>query len=159
MIDEKRIAKIKARAEAATPKPWKPDRPDGSYVVSDTGFNVAMTRRDYDANFIAYAREDIPYLLGEIERLQAQLTESKTAINGTYIDMGSYDRLQAKLTESQRREKAAVEDIYHMGGCPNCAHNKGRHQVTGLPLCAKHKDYPDGKCFDWRGPSEVGERE
>ena len=60
--------------------------------------------------------------------------------------------LLSQLAESREREQAAVGDINRMGGCPNCLHNKGKHPSTGLPLCAKHKEFPDGNCFEWRGP-------
>ena len=53
-----RLEEIRSRAEAATPGPWEIG------VTYNHGRN---------ATFIAHAREDIPYLLAEVERLQKDL--------------------------------------------------------------------------------------
>ena len=87
-----RIDEIKARAEAATPGPWgrhdfgRPgDEEPTSIIVHAGAFDWrAINDGDYvaampawerpcddDALFIAHAREDIPWLLAEIERLKA----------------------------------------------------------------------------------------
>lgn len=47
--------------------------------------------------------------------------------------------------------KKAIADIYHMGGCPICKKNLGRSDRTGLPICADNREYPNGRCFVWRG--------
>lgn len=81
---------IRARANAATDGPWYTDGPwlieDGDdyccpkALVMVTGpdrESIMVPERpdanDADAEFIAYARSDIPALLDEIERLQAIL--------------------------------------------------------------------------------------
>lgn len=82
------LAEIKARCEAATPGPWDYDEmhqeittPYSSdqywLIVSearqtpDQDYPVDQFGHTYDANFafIAHAREDIPALLAEVERL------------------------------------------------------------------------------------------
>ena len=72
-----RLDEIRARAEAATPGPWR--ELDAAYgmIVHDTGPDSAqiIVLADSrfggpDSTFIAHAREDIPYLLAEIERLR-----------------------------------------------------------------------------------------
>lgn len=68
---------IRAREQAATPGPWVTHRPSGEYVRNpETNFEVCMTRRSYDAEFIAHAREDIPWLLDENEQLKRLAGES-----------------------------------------------------------------------------------
>lgn len=84
-MNVKELAEIKARAEAATPGPWS-DR----YVIGDegggpkhrvtfrllsglTGDITGHCRRTPDAAFIAHAREDVPALVAEVERLRAAL--------------------------------------------------------------------------------------
>lgn len=58
-------------------------------------------------------------------------------------------------TRQVKRERdAAVADLYHMGGCPNCTHNKGRNPHTGVYMCKKHMEFPNGDCFKWRGVKE-----
>lgn len=77
------LSAIRARAEAATPGPWKNQLPGRSYVVRAGNKRIAemMTftseERDNDATFIAHARADIPALLAEIERLQSLLAPLK----------------------------------------------------------------------------------
>ena len=71
-----RIEEIKARAEAATPGPWlvhPHESAEGQLVVDEHYDNVAECYVPEDATFIAHAREDIPYLLAEVERLRAAL--------------------------------------------------------------------------------------
>lgn len=79
MPDEE-LAAIKQRCEGTTPGPWT------SYVEGrdhDSGSDFIMTDGDdieliggattADQDFIAHARQDIPLLLDEIERLRSQL--------------------------------------------------------------------------------------
>ncbi len=73
---------IRQRCDRATPGPWK------SYVEGrdhDSGSSFIMTSREdiellgasvADQDFIAHARQDIPQLLAEIERLKATVANS-----------------------------------------------------------------------------------
>src|SRR5260221_3437865 len=75
-MDEETLAAIRARADQATPGPWL-----GLYLSGDTitgvknaagavGLGeVGLTAADH--KFITHAREDIPALLAEVERLRA----------------------------------------------------------------------------------------
>ena len=47
--------------------------------------------------------------------------------------------------------EAALRDLSVKGGCPICLYNMGRSERTGLPLCARRRDFPDEGCFEWRG--------
>ena len=62
--DTDRIEEIKARTVAATPGPW------------GTSHNpiIPLLEIPYNAGFIANSREDIPFLLDEIERLEGGVT-------------------------------------------------------------------------------------
>lgn len=90
-LTEERIAEIRARAEAATPGPWKAGKDDFTKniieAVKDRGTIIVQRRDDHnmfwnsiiplkqtfsDADFIAHAREDVPALLEEVERLRAE---------------------------------------------------------------------------------------
>jgi hypothetical protein len=90
---EQRIAEIRARVEKATPGPWEPV-PDGCAACTETEWDVdpleigchGMFAHFIDADFIAHAREDIPYLLSllaerdaEIARLRQEFWESQQA--------------------------------------------------------------------------------
>ena len=78
MISDKELAEIRKRAEAATPGPWKAFIEDrgfqsGSSFIQTQGEDIELigaTEEDYD--FIANARQDIPKLLDEIERLKGK---------------------------------------------------------------------------------------
>lgn len=87
MIDEKRIDGIRERCEKATPGSWKVekyyhDEPCEKYIkaaaiIANDGENTCtVTRNDWsnpveaDLNFIAHAREDIPYLLTRLAESQ-----------------------------------------------------------------------------------------
>ena len=82
MTDEE-LKEIGARCQAATPGPWRAyvegrDHESGSsFIMTGEGRNrgedielAGATVADYD--FIAHARQDVPRLLAEIERLRHQ---------------------------------------------------------------------------------------
>ena len=81
-----RLEEIRQRAEAATPGPWvaygntvDQEKTGWHQVVGTelTGLPYMtyerLTTKNEDATFIAHAREDIPYLLAEAERLRIAL--------------------------------------------------------------------------------------
>ncbi len=76
MIPHEELRGIKARLAAATPGPWTShvegrDHLAGSSFIRTDGDDIELhgaTAADQD--FIAHARQDIPRLIEEIERLQ-----------------------------------------------------------------------------------------
>ncbi len=75
-----RLAAIKARCEAATPGPWKDEYAElegfASILRHDgTDWHQVCDADQHDRPFIAHARSDVPWLLAEIERLEAALQE------------------------------------------------------------------------------------
>ena len=169
MTDE-RILEIKARAEAATPGPWENGWSNGvtgptaaSFVDLDKKCGIVSkpkevfageyyagvicrtaVGRDADAQFIAYARTDIPDLLRHIATLTEQICKLEK-------DLDEADRdniaLTAALEAAEGRAKAAAQDIVglleqedYLGLCWACAKFK---------TCAKgHECTPE-----WRGPA------
>ena len=75
------IQAIKQRAAAATPGPWVEyiearDDISGSDVISTGGEDIYMPGASVaDYVFVAKAREDVPRLIAEIERLRALLDQ------------------------------------------------------------------------------------
>jgi hypothetical protein len=76
------LAAIQARTAAATPGPWSVEDEDelrdanGShlvYVYGDYEHSGAAFEKPADAAFCAAAREDIPRLLAEVQRLRQQV--------------------------------------------------------------------------------------
>lgn len=100
---EEELAEIRARCEAATPGPWKSE--DGWGVglrygrnarayhaagargwpvlfrcqsENDMSAQLSKSQRQANCDFVARAREDVPALLKEIERLRTALAEVAT---------------------------------------------------------------------------------
>ena len=79
-LSPERLAEIAARAEAAAPGPWflHDDWPGRVFSESQFNHHVArVTGSNPEANerFIAHAREDVPALVAEVERLSAKVRE------------------------------------------------------------------------------------
>jgi hypothetical protein len=68
---------IRQRCNQATPGPWKSyvegrDHDSGSSFIMTSGEDIELLGASVaDQDFIAHARQDIPQLLAEIERLKA----------------------------------------------------------------------------------------
>lgn len=90
-MTEERLAEIRGREKAATQGPWKAGKDDFTkniiQAAKDRGTIIVQRMDDYnmfwnsyipieqtfaDADFIAHAREDIPALLDEVERLREE---------------------------------------------------------------------------------------
>lgn len=113
------IEQIKARAEAATPGPWSHFQTlSGEAYVGEANDDDAplasmhqgIDEQDRNAAFIAHARTDIPLLLEEVARLQAEnerltfvyLADAK--ISGALV--ADNERLRAELAERERQIEA-----------------------------------------------------
>lgn len=73
-LTAEQLAEIKARAEAATPGPWKRFHMDRFSINNEPlekHICGVSQESEHDAAFIAHAREDVPALLAEVERLRA----------------------------------------------------------------------------------------
>jgi hypothetical protein len=105
-MSEDRLAEIRKRCEAATPGPWHGDRYDGSIKYEMRGADDALVlavdhkngtfgflgdKETADEKFVLHSREDVPYLLTEVERLRAE--------NAALA--GERDRLRAALDNAQ----------------------------------------------------------
>jgi hypothetical protein len=66
---------IRARVEAATPGPWKAQRWCSNNPSVAEAWGLTGMRTFADAVFCGHAREDVPALLAEVERLQAREAE------------------------------------------------------------------------------------
>jgi hypothetical protein len=77
-IPHETLTAIRQRTESATPGPWKykvpfeaPDQPTIRNYDDDTVISVVCGMGTYeDAEFLTHAREDIPMLLAEVDRLR-----------------------------------------------------------------------------------------
>jgi hypothetical protein len=71
-LTQSELGAIRKRAEAASSGPWEWD--EKGDCIDAPGFEVCVDLMGYDAEFIANARQDVPALLAEVERLQAENT-------------------------------------------------------------------------------------
>ena len=90
MTDKRRISEIRARCEAATPGRWVWFRDSilasekGGFVLSSCLYNDGselgyLDITQGDADFIAHAREDIPWLLDQLDKARAEIDQLKAA--------------------------------------------------------------------------------
>jgi len=75
LLDAQRISEIEARLNAAAPGPWRAmiegrDHSSGSscIVTATNGIDLDGAS-DADIDFMANARQDVPYLISELHRL------------------------------------------------------------------------------------------
>ncbi|EJE52514.1 hypothetical protein PMI14_02827 [Acidovorax sp. CF316] len=81
LLDEPRLAAIEARAAAAADGPWRAmlegrDHSSGSSCIATATGGMELDASDADIEFMAAARDDVPYLLSELRRL-AGLVEGR----------------------------------------------------------------------------------
>lgn len=135
-----RIQEIQARCEAATPGPWEADETgydvitkafshkdkrtggygsEGNFIcdLNDGEYHEYADKTEQVANaeFIAHAREDMPWLLAQLAELREKTRDMGTACHGCRLQKERNElrkenaNLTAQLAEAQRRERAAVE--------------------------------------------------
>jgi hypothetical protein len=82
LLDEAYLNEIERRSNAATPGPWVSfiegrDNMSGSSFIRTASEDIELTgATDADQDFIAHARQDVPFLLGEVRRLRKLLEPS-----------------------------------------------------------------------------------
>ena len=80
-LSREEISEIKMRCARATAGPWKSyvearEKISGPDFIVTAGEDLYLTGATIDdQDFIAHARQDIPRLIAEIERLRAELEE------------------------------------------------------------------------------------
>ncbi|KYG89020.1 hypothetical protein A0U40_13415 [[Bacillus] sp. KCTC 13219] len=108
------IEAIKERVAKATPGPWiiEPEKcgPEGQGVFETDSFGCICevgdpyprgnNRPQENMEFIAHAREDVPALIAEVERLKTELAKSEKCFE--IMEKVSF-KLQAKNKELQNR--------------------------------------------------------
>ena len=82
-LSEQYLDEVKKRCDAATPAPWQSLVEGRDFLGGDSLIVRGPNRSEEDLylsggsiadqDFVAHARQDIPLLLGEIERLKALL--------------------------------------------------------------------------------------
>jgi hypothetical protein len=81
-MSAERLAEIRQREQAAPKGPWRIERHEPSlcnYILSEggeleIGLGYVGNHTEAEGNFIVHARQDVPDLLAEVDRLRAELT-------------------------------------------------------------------------------------
>ena len=111
MSDEERLKAIEERAAKATSPPWEPD-PDGTTIrlsapdpqhrgrqVCSTESRPTMSmmsqNQAHNANFIAHARDDIPWLLAKVREQEEELYDLRS-----FKEESRYDRYDGDPKET-----------------------------------------------------------
>lgn len=81
-MEKRELDAVRQRIETATEGPWDTAKLASGWHVMYDGYIVAEIYRNEveNAEFIAHAREDIPKLLAEIDRLNAELQNARTTV-------------------------------------------------------------------------------
>ena len=142
MIDEKRLAEIQDNLKGATHGEWF-TTVKGNSIKSVTVVDInnrcicsGISPKNGNADFIACAKDDIPYLLETVTELKFQ------------------------LSEANRRADAAVADLKQSeddnGKCDYCSHRTRDGGCASIPvpysLCSKVNRWV------WRGVEKGAER-
>lgn len=122
-LTSKRLEEIKARADAATPGPWEfepqeveeDDEPcTGAWVPKACPFTYGdglYYMDDANAEFVANARQDVPDLLAEVERLKSQYDELVDALcRKSWAPRNEHARVVALAKIMKARELEVVEN-------------------------------------------------
>jgi len=80
MTDQQRIEEIAARTKTATAGPWQYDG-DSCIRAHVIGIVHDERMRFCDGRFIAHAREDIPWLLDQLDQRDAEIKRLKESLH------------------------------------------------------------------------------
>ncbi|MEA4896145.1 MAG: hypothetical protein VB064_12930 [Oscillospiraceae bacterium] len=148
------IEEIKARAEAATKGKWQAIRSDDGntsiFTIVGRYIKLGDFENKTDADFIANAREDIPALVAEVERISANETK---LINDMEEYKHKYHVALNELATAKAERDAAVEDIPHY--CGMCANHCTEEEAT--QKCGEGWEGEGCDDWQWRGVRKDGE--
>lgn len=95
-MNAEQLAEIKERAEKATLGPWEwgegyEQKDPGYYVASKSNGHIVFADEDIavrseDVDFLLHAREDIPALVAEVERLNDEIADREQSHIKLYSD-------------------------------------------------------------------------
>ncbi|MBF8201655.1 hypothetical protein [Bacillus subtilis] len=99
-----KLEEIRQRADAATEGPWRTGKqsPNGlNNIGTIGGLLTAQTTDEDDAKYIAHARQDIPWLISEIDRLNS-------GIDSVLYDLRNEDITNPHVVEQITENLVAV---------------------------------------------------
>lgn len=100
------LQQIRERAEKATAGPWEYD---GSDIMAPPFLDIVdHVYETADADFIAHAREDIPALMAEVERLRTIIDETQE-----YIVLHAFDTTVGRKIDDFITERLKAQNSEH----------------------------------------------
>ena len=142
---------IEARANAASEGPWYEE---GWFTKDEDGDYVEI--EPAEAAFIAHAREDIPALLAEVERLTniCKAQKASCSLVKTVEAAGLKDKVEqltAQIASVTAERDAAVEDLRKNRArkCDCCAYAGRSERWPCVDCQSPISNYGDG--WKWRG--------
>jgi SMC interacting uncharacterized protein involved in chromosome segregation len=112
ILTKEELEAMRKRAEAATPGPWYVDVFGDEVRSNESDLSVAYDITDEaNAEFIAHAREDIPKLLAEIERLNDVIKQLTETTESFLEDKHFYMEELRKANAEIERYKKSLENI------------------------------------------------
>jgi len=145
--------------ERATPGPWETTGRHLEYIRNKNDFNVCMTRRSHDAEFIALARDALPYWIGRAQELEARLAKTERLLKKAgqgYINLidlkalpheswddvawGIAEDIDVFLREKPEPEKAEGCSFPGCGGGPDWCNAEDNGDCPG---CGKAEDWSE----------------
>lgn len=143
-MNAEQLQVIKERADKAACSPWEfRDENEGTeyfpfWVISKDGADSGEWLAEVhvgdvsDAEFIAHAREDVPALIAEVERLQADLSQSKKDCVELHNEklgfIAENNRLRAVLIDIVSKSSYSSDTT---GFYLHCIHEKARQALAG----------------------------
>lgn len=105
-MNQEQLNAIKERVAKATPGPWlvEESRYEGRFNAASVDGNYdlpACLMHIEDAKFVTNAREDVPVLVAEVERLKIELDAACIANNTLKSDKAQLRKALEKIMEDQ----------------------------------------------------------
>lgn len=111
-MNVEKLNEIKERTEKATSGPWEADLSRVYYGEENDELVCEIWKSFDDATFIAHAREDVPALVAEVERLNAEISDREDSHIKLYND---YQRVVDALRTTCYTLGADIRDYYVEG--------------------------------------------
>jgi hypothetical protein len=121
-MSELDVDAIRARADAATPGPWATDPSQCEVLINTPDYRTLVLLGDHDtrelhpqadadATFLAAAREDIPALLDEVERLRANWHQIEQMFADAARSVDESVRAEQRLRSELRDARNDLLDV------------------------------------------------
>jgi hypothetical protein len=126
-LSEERLVEIEARANAATPGPWRTEEShiDG-YIVAGNGERIFggeysegfIAPEDPNAIFTVHARDDVPALVAEVRRAHSSHQDERRLLMGLVTSLGGQAFIPDRATvELPREATLTIVRVLDRSGC------------------------------------------